>query len=873
MSRPQLTATYRLQLNAGFTLAMARDRVDYFSRLGVSHLYLSPVLAARRGSMHGYDVVDPTRINPELGTESDLRDLAAALHARDMGIMLDIVPNHMGIGPENAYWDDVLAHGERSRYAAWFDIDWKHGRPNGKIVLPILGDDLDRVIDRGELSVRVGDTRTPRLAYGTTTLPIDPASLSAELQLAQFDPEETGELAEQYARPTGRERLRELLNAQHYRLVHWRDGPREINYRRFFDVDDLVSVRVEDPAVFAQTHALILALVRDGVIDALRVDHIDGLLDPAQYLSRLRAAVGPDLPIVLEKILALDETLPPAWPVQGTTGYDFLNDVDDLFLDPAGFAEIDAYYRRLRRIGTTTFRDIARAGKQAALDRALRPDVDRTVALLHDVARAAGHRWTIPELTTAVVEFISALPVYRTEVASHAALLETDRAVIEQTSHDADASGAPRAITTFIADALLRAPHAAESDATLAFTQRFQQVSGPASAKGVEDTALYIYVPLVSRNEVGGSPDRPLDDAVERFHRGNAQRAERWPLGLVTTNTHDAKRSGDVRSRLAALSEMAHEWRRAVHRWRRLNAKHRRTVRGRMAPDTNTEYLFYQTLIALWPAPRPARRSDDLPDRSWRDAVRTRLTDHMRKAAREAKVRTSWIEPNAEYERALESFVAEVLEPSEDAPFLADVARFVSHLAPLAASNALARLTLHLTSPGVSDIYQGDEFWNYALVDPDNRRQVDYDARASALATLSGGRWALDGAAPLDVYDNHVKLLVTHRLLDFRRSHIELFARGDYRPLVARGPRAQHVVAFARAFSGQTCITIASRLMAGQLAFMSDDWWAETSVEIPAELDSPTWRSVIPDVEIDGNTPTFGVAKVLGKLPSAVVAN
>jgi len=245
----------------------------------------------------------------------------------------------------------------------------------------------------------------------------------------------------------------------------------------------------------------------------------------------------------------------------------------------------------------------------------------------------------------------------------------------------------------------------------------------------------------------------------------------------------------------------------------------------------------------------------------------------MRKAAREAKVRTSWIEPNAEYERALESFVAEVLEPSEDAPFLADVARFVSHLAPLAASNALARLTLHLTSPGVSDIYQGDEFWNYALVDPDNRRQVDYDARASALATLSGGRWALDAAAPLDVYDNHVKLLVTHRLLDFRRSHIELFARGDYRPLVARGPRARHVVAFARAFSGQTCITIASRLMAGQLAFMSDDWWAETSVEIPAELDSPTWRSVIPDVEIDGNTPTFGVAKVLGKLPSAVVAN
>jgi (1->4)-alpha-D-glucan 1-alpha-D-glucosylmutase len=298
--------------------------------------------------------------------------------------------------------------------------------------------------------------------------------------------------------------------------------------------------------------------------------------------------------------------------------------------------------------------------------------------------------------------------------------------VIEQTSQEA--SETPNTITAFISNVLLGAANAAESDPKLAFAQRLQQVSGPASAKGVEDTALYVYVPLVSRNEVGGAPDRPLDDAVDRFHAANVRRAKRWPVGLVTTNTHDAKRSGDIHG--LRCWEVPHEWQRAVHRWRRLNAKHRRTVRGRIAPDTNTEYLFYQTLIGLWPAPRAARRSDDLPDRSWRDAACARLTEHMRKAAREAKTRTSWIEPDAEYERAIESFVAAVLEPGDDAPFLPDVARFVSRVAPLAASNALGRLVLHLTSPGTADIYQGDEFWNFSLVDPDNRRQVDYDARA-----------------------------------------------------------------------------------------------------------------------------------------------
>jgi len=874
MSRPQLTATYRVQMNAGFTFAMARDRVEYFSRLGVSHLYLSPILAARRGSMHGYDVVDPTKLNPELGTEADLRALAQSLRAHDMGILLDIVPNHMGIGPENPYWDDVLTHGERSRYARWFDIDWSHsnGKP-AKVVLPVLGEELDRVIERGGITIHVGDTHTPRLVYESLSFPIDPASLPPELQLAQFDPPETGELADDYSRPEGRERLRALLDAQHYRLVFWRRGTREINYRRFFDVNDLAAIRVEDPAVFEESHAFILGLVRDRVIDALRVDHIDGLLNPTAYLTRLRTSVGDDVPIVVEKILALGEEIPASWPVQGTTGYEFMNDVDDLFVDPSGFADIERYYRGLRRLGATTFKDIARAGKEAALAGALKADVERITTLLARVARDAKKPWTRAELATALVEFMSALPVYRTELAPRAPMEPSDREIIEQTSQEAPPPDSSGTINAFIADVLMAAAGASESDPRLQFALRMQQVSGPATAKGVEDTALYVYVPLASRNEVGGAPDRPLSDAVGRFHAANARRAERSPLGLITTNTHDAKRSGDVRSRLAALSEISHDWKRAVHRWRRLTGRHRQTVKGRLAPDTNTEYLLYQTLVAVFPPPRFGRRSDDLPDRAWRDSARGRLVEYMRKAAREAKVRTSWIEPDADFENAVASFITAVLEPSEDAPLLPDIARLVSRIAPTGANNTLARLVLHLTSPGTPDIYQGDEFWNFALVDPDNRRPVDYDARRRALDDLSSVERKLSGDAPIDLFDNRLKMLVTHRLLELRRTRADVFARGGYCPLMARGSRGEHVVAFMRAFGERQVITIAARLTSGLAVGDSTEWWGDTAIDIPVELGATTWTSVMTGEKTAATHATIRVAEVLSKLPGAVLTN
>jgi (1->4)-alpha-D-glucan 1-alpha-D-glucosylmutase len=861
-------------MNSGFTLAMARARVGYFAQLGVSHLYLSPILMARRGSNHGYDVVDPTRINPEVGTEAELRALSEDLHARNMGIVLDIVPNHMGIGSENPYWDDVLTHGERSRYARWFDIDWSRG--NGaahKVVLPILADELDRVIERGDIKVLVGDSHTPRLDVTGTSLPIDPASLPEELQLAQFDPEEARELASAYSRPDGRDRLRALLEAQHYHLTFWRHGPREINYRRFFDVNDLVAVRVEDASVFAETHGLVIRLVRDGVIDGLRVDHIDGLLDPTAYLHRLRDEVGDDVPIVVEKILALDEEISPAWPVQGTTGYEFMNDVDDLFVDPDGFAEIERCYRKLRRLGDTTFRDIARAGKEAALGGSLHADVERLTTLLHSIATAAGRRWTRTDLRAALIEFISALPVYRTGVTPRAEIRPDDRTIIEETSKEGPAPDSPGWINTFIADVLLSAEHARDSDPALQFAQRLQQVSGPATAKGVEDTALYVYVPLASRNEVGGAPDRPLENAVARFHDANARRASGHPLSLIATNTHDAKRSADARSRIEALSEIAHEWERSLRRWRRLTAKYRGIVRGRLAPDTNTEYLFYQTLIALWPPPRPGRRSDDQPDRAWRESARERLTEYVRKAAREAKVRTSWIDPDTAFEDAVSSFIRAVLEPSEDAPFLFDVARLVARVAPVGAANAIARLVLHLTSPGTPDIYQGDEFWNFALVDPDNRRPVDYAAREQALADLAPVESRIRGSAPLDVFDNRVKVLVTQRLLELRKSRSELYTRGDYRPLEVTGRRARHVVAFARSFDDQISVSIAARLTGEPLTSSGVDWWESTSIAIPSDIGASRFRSVLTDEELRVTDGTIRIAPALTKLPAIVLAN
>jgi (1->4)-alpha-D-glucan 1-alpha-D-glucosylmutase len=867
---PPLTATYRVQLSADFNFSQAREIVPYLERLGISHLYSGPILTPRHASSHGYDVADPTRVNAELGGESGLRALATDLHARSMGLIVDIVPNHMGVGADNPFWDDLLAHGRRSRFAHWFDVDWGAGGEDGRhVVLPVLDDERPAVIARGDLGLRIDEHDGPRIVYRDLSFPIDPATSPPELQLAQFDPAARREAIALFANErNGGSRMAALLDAQHFRLVAWRADAAP-NYRRFFDVNDLVSLRMHDPLVFEETHALLFRLIDDGVIDGVRVDHVDGLRDPATYLGRLRDRID-DRPIFVEKILSGDERLRASWPVQGTTGYEFLADLDDLFIDPAGAAEIERGYRNLRKLREVTFRSTAHEGKRAVLRGPLSAEVARLAASIAPLARDAGAPADDAELADGIVELIAALPVYRTYIDPSGAVHPDDRAVIERAMGDVGTRHVAGEAATRFVTALLLGTIAAESELRASFVSGFQQLSGPAAAKGVEDTALYVYSPLIARNEVGGSPARALGDAAGRLHESAARRALQWPLSLTCTNTHDTKRSGDVRSRLVALSEMPREWNRAVRRWRRLNAKHRVAVNGRLAPDTNTEYLLYQTLIALWPTPRGGRRVDDLPDRTWRDAIQRRLVQYMLKAVREAKTRTSWSRPDARYEEAVRRFTGAILEPSEDAPFLPDVARLVSRLAPVGAWNALARLAVHLTAPGTPDVYQGDEFWNYALVDPDNRRPVDYAARGVALDDLRDFERVFEDGSPLDLGDPRLKLFVTSRLLLARRSHPELFTRGSYTPLKIRGPKAQHIFAHAREFGGKAVVVAVPRLSC-ELVEGSESCWLDTAVELPNSLRGRPLRPVIAGKPVVADSDSIPIQRLLDPLPIGVL--
>jgi malto-oligosyltrehalose synthase len=834
---PSLRATYRLQLHAGFTLRDATAVVPYLHELGISHYYASPILAARAGSRHGYDATDPRRINPELGTEDDLKTLAAALHQRGMGLLVDIVPNHMAAGPENPYWEDVLSHAERSRYAKWFDIDWRM-HPDHRVVLPILRDELDAVIARGELRVEVKE-RGARLIHFDASVPISPDTEPESLQLARWDPAAANGAERLFAGRDGEARLRALLDAQHYRLVAWRRGAREINYRRFFDVNDLVALRAEDPEVFAETHELILRLVGVGTVDALRVDHVDGLRDPAEYLARLRAATDErragGVPIVVEKILMYDERLRDSWPVDGTTGYERLNDIEDLFVHPDGFASLERRYRALRRTPELTFESTVRADKRAVLNRAYAADVTRLARLLDEIYRSRGGAAAPQQIYHGIEEFIAAFPVYRSYVDASGSLQEEDARLLRSPDAERKKSG-DETVSDVIRSILRGDPSLRSGDAGVVreFIDRIQQLSGAAMAKGMEDTAHYAFVPLVSRNEVGGAPNRPLARAVENFHEVNALYAGSWPRSLVATATHDTKRSGDTRARISALSELPDEWHRSVARWRRLNRRHKRIVHGRIVPDPNAELFLYQTLVGIWPAPRAGRRADDVPDRSWRSNALDRLKQYMLKAVREAKLRTTWTEPNAPYEAALMAFVTALFDTSEDDPFLSDVGRLVSRVAPIAQWNSLARVLLHLTMPGTPNIYQGDELWNFALVDPDNRRPVDYAARELSLGSVAAVPASVEAA---DIFRHpSPKMLVTRRALAARGAHERLFTSGDYQPLRATGPRSTNVVAFSRSIAGEHAVIIAPRLVGDLLREAVANRWRDTVVELPPDI-------------------------------------
>jgi (1->4)-alpha-D-glucan 1-alpha-D-glucosylmutase len=902
-----LTATYRLQLNACFTLHDARARVPYLKQLGISHLYLSPVLAARRGSTHGYDVADPTYVSQELGGEEAFGALATDVHAHGMGIVLDIVPNHMGIGPENPYWDDLLERGPQSRYADWFDVEWRASarRLAGKVLLPVLGDTLERVLERDEIALDASDQGV-RARYFDHHFPIDPSTLPEELELAMRDPWARDVVAEWTKGEAGRARLHELLARQHYELAFWRSAQRDLNYRRFFDVNELICLRVEREHVFEATHRAVLQFVGDGLVDGLRVDHIDGLLEPRRYLDRLRAAVdrrrpptaeGERFPIVVEKILAPGERLPAEWPVDGTTGYELMTALEDVFIDPAGYERLEARYRG--RLGTPDFHAVAVDAKRRVLRSGLNADVRRIAPMLAALARRAG--WPplpIAAYAGAIVELVAVLPVYRTYIdAESPDACERDRSVLDDAFAQVRQRGRADTVAT---DALRRAlldrwtdADADSARARLAFVLRWQQLTGPAAAKGVEDTALYRYAPLASRNEVGGDPGVPVSGAVMRLHARLTERATRHPRALNATNTHDTKRSADVRSRLDALSESPAAWERRLRRWRRHHRSLQTLVAGRLAPTRTTDNFIYQALVGVWPVGSGVRATDD---DQWLAELKERLTAYIQKAVREAKVSTSWTDPDAEYESAIERFIAGMLDRATNARFLHDVEQFVVSLAPEGRWNTLARLAIHFTAPGVPDLYQGDELFFRALVDPDNRRPVDWAKRARALDALAD---TLDPAeitpARLAEWcsrpeDDQLKLYVTTRLLHLRRRCNGLFTHGSYHPLTSEGEKAEHLLAFHRTWRDDALVVVAPRLTCGFEGGPRPpvgQAWGDTTISLPAAVradvpggapsgtvaDPPdgVWRCELGGQVVHSKNGRLRVGELLSRLPIAVL--
>jgi (1->4)-alpha-D-glucan 1-alpha-D-glucosylmutase len=844
-------ATYRLQFHRGFTLRDAWDLVPYLSALGVSHVYASPLLKACPGSTHGYDVCDPTRISPEIGSEADLEALVSALRERGMGLVLDIVPNHAAAAPENPWWWDVLQHGRRSRFAEYFDIDWDSPDPalRGKVFVPVLGDEFERVLERGELKVGCENAEVT-VRYFEHRFPASPDSI---LVPGRFLEEAVAEFN------SDRQALAQFLDQQHYRLAGWRHGDTELNYRRFFTITSLAGVQVELPQVFADTHNHLLDWHQRGLLDGLRVDHPDGLRDPLDYLRRLNRA-APGAWIVVEKILEPGEDLPADWPVAGTTGYDFLNRVGGLFINPAGEKPVTEFYAEFTG-EPTNYAVLVREKKRWILRHHLAAEVTRLVRLLASIlaSHALDHAADPEELREALVELIACFPVYRTySQAEQGVVFAVDKARLSEAIAQAlRAQPQPSpTVLAFLSDLLqLRLP----GDLAGEFVMRFQQLTGPAMAEGKEDTAYYCFNRFVALNEVGGDPAR-FGLSVGDFHHACGQARQQWPAAMLATSTHDTKRSEDVRARLALLSEIPERWITAVRRWSAMNEKHRRDG----WPDRNAEYLFYQTLVGAWPL------SLD------------RALAYLEKAACEAKQHTNWSDRDAAYEAALRSFVTGALGDRE---FVEEVERFVQPLVRHGYVNSLAQTLLKLTAPGVPDLYQGTELWDFSLVDPDNRRPVDFALRPDALAALTqrpetDGLQAFVDELLQHPTDGRIKLWVIHQTLQFRRSHAALFRDGSYLSLPATGKQAEHVCAFARTLNGAAALTIVPRMVLGlaegrEVPPLGGDLWGDTRLLLPRRQAGRSFRNVLTDevvgAEEDGTHACLRLADVLGRFPVALL--
>jgi len=985
------SATYRLQFNGQFRFADALQMVGYLNDLGIHDAYASPLFRARVGSSHGYDVIDHGTIDPALGSEDDFRSLAEELRGRGLGLVMDVVPNHMGIDdPHNHWWQDVLENGQSSVYAKFFDIDWYPPKQalQEKVLLPFLGDQYGRVLENRELRL-VYEDQWFRMAYYESRFPLAPRSwllilkcileqvagvleadhadrmelesiITALEYLPARNEQDPQRIQQRYRErevvrrriatlyesspairaalhqtveefngrqgdPRSLDKLEALLADQAYRLCHWRVATDEINYRRFFDINALAAIRVEDPEVFQAVHAMVFRFVEQGWVTGLRIDHPDGLLDPLQYFEKLQQAfrehdqkrlegsargegaaraataggtagqypvatssdttlleppdeeLGRSIYVAVEKILEAEETLPPQWPVCGTTGYEFLNLLNGVFVDRSGARQLQRIYVRLTG-QTPSFAGVVYESKRTILGTSMSSELYVLAGQLERISEQ--HRWsrdfTRISLYRALREVIACFPVYRTYIrpTTEQVSYEDQRRILTaiRAAKRRNPSLSPSFFDFIAAVLLLQHPEGISDEdrrQRVQFVLEFQQVTGPVMAKGLEDTAFYRWYPLASLNEVGGEPATP-GVSLEQFHRRNQQRAEAWPYSMLATGTHDTKRGEDMRARLNVLSEVPDAWEQAVQRWQSWNEPHRRELDGQPAPDANEEYLLYQTLVGTWPL--------EGLDPEGRRAYGDRIRAYMEKALKEAKVHTAWTNPDPEYDQAVAGFITKILDEEASRQFLDDLEAFARRIACAGWVNSLGQSLLKIAAPGVPDFYQGTELWDFNLVDPDNRRPVDFALRKQLLAELqSRAEKDLAGlASELSAchWDPRIKLLVIWRGLQLRRRRPDLFLRGRYVPLLAGGPRAEHICAFARQWENHWAVAVVPRLaLEAWGGDGSASWWEGTSLPLPAEAPS-RWRHVV-----TGNVwPASGaddrpwdLAALLGQFPVAML--
>jgi (1->4)-alpha-D-glucan 1-alpha-D-glucosylmutase len=875
-------ATYRLQFRQGFDLDAATGLLPYLDRLGISHVYAAPLTRATSESTHGYDVCAFDEIDPALGGDAAFGRFVEGLQAHGMGLLLDFVPNHMAASVENPWWRSVLELGEESPFAGFFDIDWaaRSGATPGKVLVPVLGDLYEKVLEAGELKLAFEPRRgVPEVRFHEKRFPVNPDTWpllfegAAEVaeRAAAGDPEARVRVERGLERVNAeRARLHAVLEAQRYRLAHWRAATFAINYRRFFDINELVGLRIDRAPVFEAVHSFVLTLIAGGVVDGLRLDHIDGLRDPAAYLHRLEAvarqsAGAARFPLYVEKILGPGELLRRDWPVEGTTGYETLSRLTGLCVDPEGEAALSETYGTLSG-AETDFEAVVDEAKRFVLTRLFAGELD---ALSQRAAEVAGHAVEsrdIPQgaLREALTELLVAFPVYRSYVTrppaegDDAELLGAAVAAARQSCPE-EASAGLDFLEWLLCEGRFR-----DDPAATELVLRLQQLSGPVMAKALEDTAFYRYQRLIALNEVGGEPG-VFGTAPEALHAAAALGQADWPRGLLASSSHDTKFGEDVRARLTVLSEVPDAWRDAAAQWLADSEPFTQPVGEGAAPEAAMRYRFFQTLLGSWPLELQPE------DAAGMAAFRERLQGTMEKTIREAKERTRWTARDPDYEAAVAGFVARATDPQQAPELLRAVKSFVDRIAPAGAANALAQTLLKLTLPGVPDVYQGAELWNLSLVDPDNRRPVDYAARRTLLER--------DGALP-DLLDDWrsgaVKQRLVARVLELRRAWPALFTDGDYRPLEVAGGESRRVFAFARTLGSVAAVVAVPRLAMPLLEesgrpSLAADAWGDTRVLLPPELQDRSWRPVVGEAGAGLSEGRLPVSQLFGGFPGCLL--